>query len=81
MGWGSIVSYGLVLVAAPLLAAVLTLSAGALRWLRDSPTSTGPTPMAALVATTVASQLVANAGLSRSRYSQGLRNERGPARS
>jgi O-antigen/teichoic acid export membrane protein len=62
MGWGSIVSYGLVLVVAPLLAAVLTLSAGALRWLRDSPTSTGPTPMAALAATTVASQLVANAG-------------------
>ncbi|HMC03302.1 MAG TPA: hypothetical protein VKI23_04200, partial [Cellulomonadaceae bacterium] len=62
MGWGSIVSYGLVLVVAPLLAAVLTLSAGALHWLRDSPTSTGPTPMAALVATTVASQLVANAG-------------------
>jgi O-antigen/teichoic acid export membrane protein len=62
MGWGSIVSYGLVLVVAPLLAAVLTVSAGALRWLRDSPTTTGPTPMAALVVTTVTSQVVANAG-------------------
>ncbi|HEY8664617.1 MAG TPA: hypothetical protein VIL68_13470 [Propionibacteriaceae bacterium] len=81
MGWGSIVSYGLVLVVAPLLAAVLTLSAGALRWLRYSPTSTGPTPMAALVATTVACSWSPMPGRSRSRYSRGPWNERGPARS
>ncbi len=62
LGWGSILTYALVLVVAPLLAAVLTVSSSAVRWLRQSPTSVGRTPMAALVATTVASQLVANAG-------------------
>jgi O-antigen/teichoic acid export membrane protein len=62
MGWGSVLSYSLVLVIAPLLAAALTLSAGAVRWLRESPTATGPQSIAPLVAVTVASQLVANAG-------------------
>jgi O-antigen/teichoic acid export membrane protein len=61
-GHGSILAYGLVLVVAPLLAAALTVSLTAVRWLREAPTSTGRTPIAALVGTTVTSQLVANAG-------------------
>ncbi|MBI4899350.1 MAG: hypothetical protein HY829_02610 [Actinobacteria bacterium] len=61
-GHGSILAYGLVLVVAPLLAAALTVSLTTVRWLRETPTSTGRTPIAALVGTTVTSQLVANAG-------------------
>ncbi len=61
-GRGSILTYGLVLVVAPLLSAVLTVSLPAVRWLRDTPTSVGRTPMGALVGTTVSSQLVANSG-------------------
>jgi O-antigen/teichoic acid export membrane protein len=62
LGWGSVVSYGMVMVIAPLVASVLTLSASSIRWLRTQPTATGPTPIALLVATTVTSQLLGNAG-------------------
>ncbi|HET7723288.1 MAG TPA: hypothetical protein VFK68_01505 [Propionibacteriaceae bacterium] len=61
-GRGSVLAFGLVLVVAPLLAAAVTVSMAAIRWLREAPTATGPTPIAALVGTTVTSQLVANAG-------------------
>lgn len=62
LGWGSVDSYGAVLIIAPLLAAVLTLSASTISWLRAGPTATGPTPIGLLVATTLTSQLLANAG-------------------
>ena len=62
LGWGSVVSYGVVLIIAPLVASVLTISATTVRWLRSQPTATEPTPIALLVATTVTSQLLGNAG-------------------
>lgn len=62
LGWGSVVTYGAILVVAPLVASVLTLSASTFRWLRAQPTETAPTPIALLVATTVSAQLLGNAG-------------------
>ncbi len=61
-GWGSREAYAWALVLAPLLAAAATVSLAALRWLRDRPTDAGRASLAPLVATTVASQLLGNAG-------------------
>ncbi len=61
-GSGTVDTYGWAIVVSPLVSVVLTVSVAALRWLRDHPTVTEDTPLAPLVSTTIASQLLSNAG-------------------